>query len=117
MLHTLTLRFGTLTSTHHTSCSPLSPQCWLLLFVQVDLRPASEHAPELRRQHQRLAEISELIHVASLLHDDVIDDASTRRGIAALNINVGNKTAILAGVGAGRGCWVGRVGERHEDRG
>jgi geranyl diphosphate synthase len=31
------------------------------------------------------------------MHDDVIDDASTRRGISSLNFNVGNKTAILAG--------------------
>lgn len=65
--------------------------------LELDLRPAAEHTPEIRRQHQRLAEISELIHVASLLHDDVIDDASTRRGVSSLNFNVGNKTAILAG--------------------
>lgn len=65
--------------------------------LTVDLRPAHEHAPELRRQQQRIAEISELIHVASLLHDDVIDDATTRRGISSLNAVMGNKRAILAG--------------------
>jgi geranyl diphosphate synthase len=65
--------------------------------LTVDTRPANEHAPELRRRQQRLAEISELIHVASLLHDDVIDEASTRRGISSLNAVVGNKRAILAG--------------------
>ena len=32
-----------------------------------------------------------MIHVASLLHDDVIDAASTRRGLRALNIAFGNK--------------------------
>ena len=72
-------------------------QCARPRFLQVDLKPASEHTPELRRQQQRLAEISETIHVASLLHDDVLDDATMRRGVTALNINVGNKTAILAG--------------------
>ena len=36
-------------------------------------------------------QITELIHVASLLHDDVIDSASTRRGLKALNITFGNK--------------------------
>jgi len=35
--------------------------------------------------------------VASLLHDDVLDNAATRRGKRALNIEVGNKLAILAG--------------------
>ena len=35
--------------------------------------------------------------MASLLHDDVIDEASTRRGVLSLNASVGNKTAILAG--------------------
>lgn len=37
------------------------------------------------------AEITELIHVASLLHDDVIDNADTRRGLRALNTMFGNK--------------------------
>lgn len=36
-------------------------------------------------------QITELIHVASLLHDDVIDAASTRRGLKALNVAFGNK--------------------------
>jgi geranyl diphosphate synthase len=53
--------------------------------------------PEDRRRQQRIAEITELIHVASLLHDDVIDNASTRRGLKALNLVFGNKLAILAG--------------------
>ena len=44
-----------------------------------------------------LAEITELIHVASLLHDDVIDDSDSRRGLRALNSVLGNKVAILAG--------------------
>eukprot|EP00951_Prasinocladus_malaysianus_P047039 scaffold648640_cov43-Prasinocladus_malaysianus.AAC.1 len=38
-----------------------------------------------------------MIHVASLLHDDVIDTASTRRGLVSLNASMGNKLAILAG--------------------
>ena len=41
--------------------------------------------------------IGELIHAASLLHDDVIDEASTRRGKSTINTLHGNKTAILAG--------------------
>ncbi len=45
----------------------------------------------------KLASIIELIHAASLLHDDVIDDADTRRGIASINATFGNKTAIMLG--------------------
>jgi geranyl diphosphate synthase len=62
-----------------------------------DLRPPHERPVELRRRQQRIAEIAELIHVASLLHDDVLDDAATRRGITSLNAQAGNKLAILAG--------------------
>lgn len=47
--------------------------------------------------HQKLAMIMELIHTASLLHDDVIDDASTRRLKPALHTAYGNKMAILGG--------------------
>lgn len=39
----------------------------------------------------------ELIHVGSLYHDDVIDEADTRRGAASVNANWTNTVAILAG--------------------
>ena len=39
----------------------------------------------------------EMIHAASLLHDDVIDDAYQRRGRASVNASDGNKTAIMMG--------------------
>jgi len=45
----------------------------------------------------KLAAIVELIHAASLLHDDVIDDAFTRRGKDSINALFGNKTAIMLG--------------------
>lgn len=48
-------------------------------------------------QQRRLAEIVEIIHTASLLHDDVIDNSATRRGSPSGNIAFGNKMAILAG--------------------
>lgn len=41
--------------------------------------------------------IAELIHAASLLHDDVVDEAETRRGLQSVGSKFGNKTAILAG--------------------
>ncbi|XP_047072719.1 solanesyl-diphosphate synthase 1, mitochondrial-like isoform X1 [Lolium rigidum] len=52
---------------------------------------------ELRARHMRVAEITEMIHVASLIHDDVLDVADTRRGMDSLNSAVGNKLAVLAG--------------------
>lgn len=48
-------------------------------------------------QQRRLAEITELIHTASLLHDDVIDHSVSRRGAPSANLEFGNKMAVLAG--------------------
>ena len=39
----------------------------------------------------------ELVHLGSLYHDDVMDEADTRRGIQSVNARWGNLTAILAG--------------------
>lgn len=44
-----------------------------------------------------LAAIVELIHAASLLHDDVIDEADQRRGVSSINHDFGNITAIMLG--------------------
>lgn len=52
---------------------------------------------QLRNEHRRLAEITEIIHTASLLHDDVIDDCSIRRGLGTVNSEFSNKIAVLAG--------------------
>lgn len=53
--------------------------------------------PRLLPSQLRLAEITELIHAASLLHDDVIDVADTRRGAISVNSLFGNQLAVLAG--------------------
>ena len=45
----------------------------------------------------KTAAVVEMIHAASLLHDDVIDDADTRRSKPSLNALYGNKTAIMLG--------------------
>ncbi|KAG8935656.1 coq1 putative hexaprenyl diphosphate synthase [Tulasnella sp. 418] len=45
----------------------------------------------------RLAQIAEMIHVASLLHDDVIDKSSLRRAAPSAPFKYGNKLAILGG--------------------
>ncbi|MDP9609997.1 polyprenyl synthetase family protein [Streptomyces demainii] len=43
------------------------------------------------------AALAELVHVASLYHDDVMDQARTRRGVASANARWGNATAVFAG--------------------
>ena len=47
--------------------------------------------------HYQLAAIVELIHTATLLHDDVVDDSDTRRSSPTANIKFGNSSSILVG--------------------
>jgi geranylgeranyl pyrophosphate synthase len=53
-------------------------------------------APNVR-EHLPLAAYMELIHVATLIHDDVVDHAETRRGVNATAIDFGNRVSVLAG--------------------
>lgn len=48
-------------------------------------------------RQRRLAEVVEMVHTASLLHDDVVDAADRRRGLPSANVRYGNKLAVLAG--------------------
>nr|YP_010904288.1 prenyl transferase [Catenella fusiformis]WCH57539.1 prenyl transferase [Catenella fusiformis] len=48
-------------------------------------------------EQRRLAEITEIIHTASLIHDDVVDECNTRRGINTVHNTFSTKIAILAG--------------------
>jgi all-trans-nonaprenyl-diphosphate synthase len=52
---------------------------------------------EITLRHRRLAEITEMIHTASLVHDDVVDESELRRGIPTVHSNFGNRIAVLAG--------------------
>ncbi|MCW5977085.1 MAG: polyprenyl synthetase family protein [Bryobacteraceae bacterium] len=45
----------------------------------------------------RLGAVVEMIHTATLVHDDVIDTAETRRGKPSTNVMWGNHTCVLAG--------------------
>lgn len=57
----------------------------------------SQDDSDILPSQRRLAEITELIHTASLLHDDVIDHSVSRRSAPSANIEFGNKMAVLAG--------------------
>jgi geranylgeranyl pyrophosphate synthase len=52
---------------------------------------------EVWRRQAQLGQIVEMIHVASLIHDDVLDEADTRRGGEAVHKLYSNKVAVLAG--------------------
>ncbi len=53
-------------------------------------KAVSEHATTV-------AAIVELIHTATLLHDDVVDESSLRRGRATANASFGNASSVLVG--------------------
>ncbi len=49
------------------------------------------------RKHIPYAAIIEFIHTATLLHDDVVDNAKTRRGLSTVNTVWGNEPSVLVG--------------------
>jgi octaprenyl-diphosphate synthase len=66
------------------------------------LRPAllllTAHACGYRgAQHHTLAAVIEMIHTATLLHDDVVDESALRRGHATANATFGNAASVLVG--------------------
>jgi all-trans-nonaprenyl-diphosphate synthase len=52
---------------------------------------------DITLRHRRLAEITEMIHTASLVHDDVVDESEMRRGVPTVHSLFGNRIAIQAG--------------------
>ena len=63
----------------------------LLALLAAEFGPSNDHRPV------EAGVAVELIHVGSLYHDDVIDEADTRRGASSANANWTNTVAILAG--------------------
>ncbi len=66
------------------------------------LRPAlvmlvAETVGEAGELHHRLGAALEMIHTATLIHDDLIDDSDTRRGRPTAHTRFGNTTAVLLG--------------------
>jgi octaprenyl-diphosphate synthase len=62
-----------------------------LLLLSSKLFEHNGHAPI------RLGAVVEIIHTATLVHDDIIDEAQTRRGRASTNTQWGNSKCVLAG--------------------
>jgi octaprenyl-diphosphate synthase len=51
----------------------------------------------LRPEHYTVGAIVELIHTATLVHDDILDESGMRRRVETINRRVGNETAVLLG--------------------
>lgn len=54
-------------------------------------------AGKIRFEHKVLAAVVEMIHTATLVHDDVLDEAETRRHVATVNARWNNETSVLFG--------------------
>ncbi len=63
----------------------------LLVFLSAKL------CGEINEKTYRAATLIEILHTATLVHDDVVDDADTRRGLASINAVWKNKVAVLMG--------------------
>ena len=98
--HTAKARRSTPTPSASTVNSPISPPIVLSdqnPAFQLDHPLSTSSDSDILPSQRRLAEITELIHTASLLHDDVIDNSTSRRSSPSANISFGNKMAVLAG--------------------
>jgi octaprenyl-diphosphate synthase len=66
------------------------------------LRPAlvlltAKAAGEIKADHPVLAAVVEMIHTATLVHDDILDESMVRRHAATVNAEWGNEAAVLMG--------------------
>jgi len=52
---------------------------------------------QLKQEHLILGAVVEMIHTATLVHDDVLDEAETRRHLATVNSRWDNKASVLLG--------------------
>lgn len=50
-----------------------------------------------QEKHYKLASCLEILHMATLIHDDVIDDSPLRRGLPAVHTRFGKRDAVLIG--------------------
>ena len=76
--------------------------------------------------HEILGTVLEMVHAATLIHDDVLDDATSRRHVSTINVDWGNHASILIGdylfsqafrlsasTGSAAACeWIGEASRR-----
>lgn len=69
----------------------------LNLGANADKRTAQSDKKSINDDFYKLCAIVEFIHLASLLHDDIIDEAELRRGAKSVNAEFGAKNALMMG--------------------
>lgn len=68
------------------------------LMVLLAARASNPEAPkDLSQKHHLLAMAVEILHTATLIHDDIIDASDTRRGLPTVNHKWGLRTSVLTG--------------------
>ncbi|MBA4027732.1 MAG: hypothetical protein C0475_01060 [Planctomyces sp.] len=70
---------------------------WAAAAPEAPAGPPPEADLPIADPHLGLATVCEMIHVATLVHDDVLDDADTRRGGVTVNALRGNEAAVILG--------------------
>ncbi|KAJ1494091.1 isoprenoid synthase domain-containing protein [Baffinella frigidus] len=73
------------------------PTIVILMAKATSPEPAAHKGGAVYEKQALLGQITEMIHVASLIHDDVLDEADTRRGGEAVHKLYSNKVAVIAG--------------------
>lgn len=69
----------------------------IVLLMAKALNAHGKNTDIISKSQKQVAMISEMIHTASLVHDDVIDNSSTRRGKPTVDSRWGQRKAILVG--------------------
>lgn len=67
------------------------------LLVLVAGMASSHDGNTLTPDHRTLATVVEMVHMATLVHDDILDEADVRRGGPTVNSLRGNETAVMLG--------------------
>ena len=90
------------------------------------LAGASIDATKVNERHEVLGAVLEMVHTATLIHDDVLDDATSRRHVPTINAGWGEHASILLGdylfsqafrlsatTGSTQACeWIGEAARR-----
>uniref|UniRef100_A0A5S6QN96 Polyprenyl synthetase n=1 Tax=Trichuris muris TaxID=70415 RepID=A0A5S6QN96_TRIMR len=75
----------------------MRPRVILLMAALCNKMQEAMGPSAVSKKQYKIAMVAEMIHVASLIHDDIIDEASTRRGALTFNESDGCMTAVFLG--------------------